>query len=62
MAERGVESGDTIESQQPDLLIDILGEVTISAHEVKDHAKNVADVALVHHTPRGTLPPRQCQD
>jgi hypothetical protein len=53
----GVESIESLDGQQPDLLVDVLGDVTIAADEVVDQPEDVTDVPLVHHIPRGSIAP-----
>ena len=55
---RGVESIELLDGQQPDLLVDVLGNVAVPADEVVDERENVADVAPVHRVPSGTVAPR----
>jgi hypothetical protein len=40
-----------------DLLVDVLGDLTIAADQVVDQAEDVTDVALVHRVPRGSIAP-----
>ena len=47
VAANGVEAIELFDRQQPDFLVDVLGDGAIAAHQVIDHAKDVADVAIV---------------
>ena len=61
-APTGVESVEPLDGEHPDFLVDVLGEVTISADKVINHPVDVADMALVHRVPCGTVAPRHRSD
>jgi hypothetical protein len=53
----GVKSIESLDGQQPDLLVDFFGDLMVPAGDVVDQAVDIADVALVHRAPSRTIAP-----